>query len=228
MKVIVLLSGGTDSVCALYSSVEKYNVISAISVNYGAKHNHRELPYAAYHCEKLNIPHTVIKIDFIDKHFDSSLLKSGKNIPKGHFNEKDMQKIAVPFRNGIMLSMAAGFAESKGAKGIVIAAHSGNYSIYPDCRETFLKAMSDAICAGTYKGVKIIRPFVFMTKDQILRRGRELGVDFSKTWSCYEGTDIHCGECGTCLERREAFSSAGLADPTDYSSQEPLPSHPIN
>ena len=227
-KVIVLLSGGMDSVCALYYSAEKYEVVTALSFNYGSKHNHKELPYAAFHCKKLNIPHLVMNVDFIDKYFESNLLKSGEKIPKGQFSTENMKKTIVPFRNGIMLSIAAGFAECKGVEGIVIAAHSGEYSIYPDCREKFLKAMSAAVSSGSYTGIRIIRPFVFMTKDQIARKGRELGVDFSKTWSCYEGLDRHCGECGTCIERKGAFYSAGIADPTDYSAEVPLPPHPIN
>ena len=228
LNVVVLLSGGMDSVCALYQSKQKYNVISALSFEYGSKHNNKELPYAAYHCEKLEISHTIIKIDFIDNHFKSSLLKGGGHIHKGYSPESSQDKPIVPFRNGIMLSIAAGYAESRDGDGVVIGAHSGDYSAYPDCREKFLKIMSQAVCIGTYNKIKVIRPFVFMTKDQIIRKGRELDVDFSKTWSCNEGLDIHCGECCTCVGRRKAFSSARVADPTDYTSKNPLPLDPIN
>jgi len=228
LKVVVLLSGGMDSVCALYQSKEKYNVIFALSFDYGSKHNHKELPYASYHCEKLDIPHTIIKIDFIDDHFKSGLLKGGGYIQNGRYEGNSIKKTIVPFRNGIMLSIAVGYVESRGGNGVVIAAHSGDYSVYPDCREKFLKSMSQAVCVGTYNKIKIIRPFVFMTKDQIIRKGRELDVDFSKTWSCNEGMDLHCGECGTCIGRREAFNSARVADPTDYSSKKPLPLKPID
>ena len=218
-KVVVLLSGGVDSVCALYHSKEQYDVISALSFNYGRKHNHKELPHASYHCEKLNIPHVVVNIDFINKYFGNGLAENNINIPDSSFNKEDIKKHFVPFRNGIMLSIAAGFAESNGVLGVVIAAHSGDYSIYPDCREKFLKSMLHSIETGTYNGVKIIRPFVFMTKDQVTKIGRELGVDFARTWSCYKGNEKHCGECDTCIDRKNAFSSAGIADPTDYSDE---------
>jgi len=223
MKVVVLLSGGMDSVCALYYSKDKYNVVSALSFDYGSKHNKKELPFASHHCEKLNIPHTIIKIDFIDDYFKSNLLKNGK-----HFEEGSNDKTIVPFRNGIMLSIAAGYAESRDGKGIVIASHSGNYSDYPDCREKFLKLMSQSICAGTYNKIKVLRPFVFMTLEEVVRKGRELNIDFSQTWSCDDGMDIHCGECDTCIGRRGAFNSARVSDPTEYSFKEPLPLEPMD
>lgn len=227
-KVVVLLSGGMDSVCALYYSAKRYEVVVALSFNYGSNHSHKELPCASYHCEKLDIPHIVMDIDFIDKHFGESLLVGNEVYLPSYSNSNEVKKRAVPFRNGIMFSIAAGYAESKGAKGIVIATHSGEYSIYSDCREKFLKLMSQAIHAGTYNEIDIIKPFVFMTKDQVAKIGKEHGVDFSKTWSCCEGVDQHCGECDTCVERKSAFSSAGIADPTEYSSGDPLPPHPIN
>ena len=138
-----------------------------------------------------------------------------------------MKKTVVPFRNGIMLSIAAGFAESNAAQGLVIAAHAGDHAIYPDCREEFMKSMADAIRLGTYAQVEIIRPFITMTKAEIARHGHELGVDFAQTWSCYLGGEIHCGECGTCVERREAFLLAGVPDPTNYLSTASLPPRPV-
>ena len=156
----------------------------------------------------------------------SDLLKSGGEIPEGHYEAENMKQTVVPFRNAIMLSVACGFAESVGAEGLVIAAHGGDHAIYPDCREDFMRAMGDAIRLGTYAEVDLIRPFISMTKADIARRGHELGVDFSKTWSCYVGGEIHCGECGTCVERREAFQLAGLPDPTTYVSAGLLPARP--
>ena len=125
-----------------------------------------------------------------------------------------------------MLSIAAGCAESKGAEAVVIAAHSGDHAIYPDCREDFLRPMADAIRTGTYAGIELLRPFVAIDKAGIVRRGAALGVDFSRTWSCYKGGEIHCGTCGTCVERREAFLLAGVADPTIYAEMAPLPAKP--
>jgi 7-cyano-7-deazaguanine synthase len=125
-----------------------------------------------------------------------------------------------------MLAAAAGFAESAGAGGLVIAAHAGDHTIYPDCREDFMKAMGDAMKAGTYAGIELLRPFIALDKAGIATVGANLGVDFARTWSCYKGGTVHCGKCGTCVERREAFLQAGLVDPTKYEATPPLPAEP--
>ena len=225
-KVVVLVSGGMDSVAALYDAHREHQVVGALSFNYGSKHNHKEIPFAAWHCEKLGIPHRVIPLDFVGELFKSDLLKSGGAIPDGHYEEQTMKQTVVPFRNGIMLSIAGGYAESVEAQGLVIAAHAGDHAIYPDCREDFMRSMADAIRLGTYAQVEILRPFIRLTKAQIAARGHELGVDFSKTWSCYKGGGLHCGTCGTCVERREAFMVTGLPDPTAYAATSPLPPKP--
>lgn len=226
-KVVVLVSGGMDSVAALYHAQIEHEVVGALSFDYGSKHNHKEIPFAAHHCSQLDVPHRVITLSFINELFASDLLQSGGAIPDGHYEELTMKQTVVPFRNGIMLSISGGYAESVEANGLVIAAHAGDHAIYPDCRETFMKAMGDAIRLGTYAEVKLLRPFISLTKANIAARGHELGVDFSKTWSCYKGQDIHCGTCGTCVERREAFEVAGLQDPTVYASTAPLPAKPV-
>jgi len=225
-KVVVLVSGGMDSVAALYEARHRYAVVGAVSFDYGSKHNHKEIPYAEWHCKKLGIPHRTIRLGFVDELFKSDLLQSGGTIPDGHYQELTMKQTVVPFRNGIMLSIAGGYAESIEANGLVIAAHSGDHAIYPDCREDFMKSMADAIRLGTYAAVEILRPFIHNTKAEIARRGHELGVDFAQTWSCYKGSDIHCGTCGTCVERREAFMLAELPDPTVYLNTGPLPPRP--
>ncbi|MDD5723186.1 MAG: 7-cyano-7-deazaguanine synthase QueC [Syntrophales bacterium] len=225
-KVVVLVSGGMDSVTALYEADLKYHVVYGISFNYGAKHNSREIPFAAYHCRKLGIRHEVISLDFIARLFKSDLLETGGKIPEGHYEELTMKQTVVPFRNGIMMSIVAGFAESVGATGLVIAAHSGDHAIYPDCREDFMISMGEAIRLGTYVQVEVIRPFITMSKAEIAKRGLELGVDFSQTWSCYKGANLHCGKCGTCVERREAFILAKIKDPTAYEEIVPLPDKP--
>ena len=226
-KVVVLLSGGMDSVSALYEAHRAHNIVSALSFDYGSKHNHKEIPFAGFHSQQLGVPHRVIHLDFIEKLFKSDLLASGGAIPDGHYEQLTMKQTVVPFRNGIMLSIAAGFAESIEAQALVIAAHAGDHAIYPDCREDFMQAMTDAIRLGTYARIEILRPFIHSTKADIARRGHELGVDFSRTWSCYKGGSIHCGSCGTCVERREAFLLAGLPDPTAYANTAALPSKPI-
>lgn len=223
MKVIVLCSGGMDSVTALHWARREHHVVATVSFDYGAKHNPRELPFAAEHAAAAGIRHEVIALDFVNRLFASALLQSGGRIPDGHYEAQTMQQTVVPFRNAIMLAIACGVAESAGAEGLVIAAHGGDHAIYPDCREDFMQAMGEAMRLGTYAGIRLIRPFIAMTKGEIAALGAGLGVDFARTWSCYKGGTRHCGRCGTCVERREAFMLAGIPDPTDYDSTDPLP-----
>lgn len=223
---VVLVSGGMDSVTALYAAHAAGPVAWAVSFHYGSKHNDRELPFAAWHCARLHVPHRVIRLDFIGELFASDLLQGGGDIPEGHYEEETMKQTVVPFRNGIMLAVAGGFAESVGAGALVIAAHAGDHAIYPDCREGFMQSMAAALRLGTYAGIALERPFIALSKADIVRRGAEFGVDFSQTWSCYQGRETHCGVCGTCVERREAFTLAGVPDPTEYLQQPSLPPRP--
>ena len=218
MKTVVLLSGGMDSVTALYWARHENEVVGAVSFDYGAKHNHREIPLAAWHCAQMGIKHDIIDLGFMNQHFASDLLKSGGTIPEGHYADENMKKTVVPFRNGIMLSIACGLAESCGAEALVIAAHAGDHMIYPDCREDFMQSMATAMREGTYARIELLRPFIHRDKAGIAKLGETLGVDYGKTWSCYKGGDLHCGKCGTCVERIEAFVLAGLPDPTVYES----------
>jgi len=226
VKVVVLLSGGLDSVTALHHMAATEMVVAALSFDYGAKHNARELPCAADQCRSLRIPNRIVPLSFMAENFTSDLLKSGGTIPDGHYEEQSMRKTVVPFRNGIFLSLGTGYAESLGADAIAIAAHAGDHTIYPDCREDFLSPMSEAMKKGTYAKIKLLRPFVSMDKTAIVRRGVELKIDYAHTWSCYKGGILHCGTCGTCIERREAFLNAGVADPTPYVTTPPLPPKP--
>lgn len=226
MKVVVLCSGGMDSVTALYQARREHTVVASLSFDYGSKHNPRELPFAAEHAAALGIRHEVVKLDFMNRLFASDLLAAGGDIPDGHYEHANMKQTVVPFRNPIMLSIATGFAESIGAEGLVIAAHGGDHAIYPDCREEFMQAMSEAMRLGTYAGIKLLRPFITMDKGAIVRKGAQLGVNYARTWSCYKGGAVHCGTCGTCVERREAFIQAGIPDPTAYASLAPLPPKP--
>jgi 7-cyano-7-deazaguanine synthase len=226
MKVVVLCSGGMDSVTALHWARTKHEVRAALSFHYGAKHNDREIPFAVEHAKKLGVAHRIIPLDFIGQLFASDLLKTGGPIPEGHYASENMKRTVVPFRNGIMLAAAAGFAESIGAEGLVIAAHTGDHTVYPDCREDFMQAMGEAMRLGTDAGIQLLRPFIAMDKARIATEGARLGVDYARTWSCYKGGAVHCGKCGTCVERREAFQQAGLVDPTVYESTDPLPAGP--
>jgi len=216
MKLLLLLSGGLDSVTLLYETARHHELVMALSFDYGSKHNHQELPMAAHHCTKLNIPHVIIPLSFMSDYFKSDLLKSGGTIPEGHYEAETMQQTVVPFRNGIMLSIAAGLAESHGADGVAIAAHAGDHVIYRDCREAFFTSMASALSEGTDGAIQLLRPFVTMHKSEIVQCGSALGIDYAKTWSCYKGETIHCGRCGTCVERQEAFLLAEISDPTLY------------
>lgn len=216
MKVVVLVSGGMDSVTALHAAAREHEVVAGLSFDYGSKHNARELPFAAQHCARLGVAHEIVVLDFMDRLFKSDLLRSGGEIPEGHYEAENMRRTVVPFRNGILLSIAAGYAESVGAEGLVIAAHSGDHAIYPDCRETFMAPMGEAIRQGTYAGIEVLRPFIHERKEGIVAIGAQLGLSYADTWSCYKGDERHCGKCGTCVERREAFALAGVEDPTEY------------
>ena len=223
MKVCVLLSGGMDSVAAFYEVLGQHEVVACVSFDYGAKHNSREIPFAKLHADRNGVHHQIIRLDFINQLFKSDLLQSGGAIPDGHYAEQTMKQTVVPFRNGIMLAIAAGYAESVAAEALVIAAHSGDHAIYPDCREPFMQAMATAMGEGTYAKIQLLRPFIATDKTGIAKRGHQLGIDFSETWSCYKGGEIHCGVCGTCVERREAFILASLPDPTVYAQTPELP-----
>lgn len=202
-KSVIIYSGGMDSTVLLYNFKEQIKL--AISFNYGSKHNDREFEFAKYHTNLLNIEHIRISLDFIAEHFKSDLLKSGGEIPEGHYEDKSMERTVVPFRNGIMLSIVTGLAESKDLDSILIGNHFGDDAIYPDCRSNFINPMKLAIRNGTYKNIELLSPYVNITKRDIALIGKELNIDFSKTWSCYKGKDIHCSVCGTCVERREAL-----------------------
>jgi len=226
MKVVVLCSGGMDSVTALHWARRDHDPLAALSFDYGAKHNAREIPCAEAHAAALGIRHRTIALPFVNELFSSALLKSGGEIPEGHYQAETMRQTVVPFRNAILLSIAAGWAESIGGEGLVIAAHTGDHVIYPDCREEFMLAMGDAIRRGTFAGIRLLRPFIAIDKAGIVAEGTRLGVDYGNTWSCYKGGAIHCGRCGTCVERREAFVQAGVRDPTVYEALDPLPAGP--
>lgn len=139
---VLILSGGVDSTTLLYDEQER--IALAISFDYGSKHNAREIPFARMHCERLGIKHITIPLDFMTKYFVSSLLEGGEEIPEGHYADENMKSTVVPFRNGIMLSIAVGIAESNGLKYVMMANHGGDHTIYPDCRPEFVKAFDEA------------------------------------------------------------------------------------
>lgn len=211
---LIALSGGVDSTTLLYEYREE--VACAVGFDYGSKHNARELAAAKAICRELEIPYLIIPLAFIEEYFRSDLLLSGGEMQLGDYSEENMSSTVVPFRNGIMLSVLAGLAESRDLQQVLIANHFGDHAIYPDCRESFVKPMGEAITAGTSNGVKLVAPYTKLTKAEIVARGTRLGVPYGKTYSCYQGGERHCGRCGTCRERHDAFVANGLEDPTLY------------
>ncbi len=211
---ILVLSGGMDSTTMLYEYRDR--IALAVTFDYGSNHNAREIDCARRNCEALGVEHIVIPLQFMGQYFKSSLLEGADAIPEGHYADENMKSTVVPFRNGIMLAVACGLAESRGLKHVMLANHGGDHAIYPDCRQGFVEAMSDAMREGTYDGIIILAPYTSITKNDIACHGRDLGMDYGLTYSCYKGGEKHCGRCGTCVERREAMAAAGIADPTQY------------
>ena len=211
---VIIVSGGMDSTTLLYDRRDE--IALAISFDYGSNHNAREIAYAEMHCKRLGIEHITIPLDFMHKYFRSSLLEGADAIPEGHYADENMKSTVVPFRNGIMLAVAAGVAESRNMTKLLIANHGGDHTIYPDCRPEFISAMDSATNAGTYVGVRVVAPYTNITKGDIARIGKKLGIDYAETWSCYKGGEKHCGKCGTCVERKEALAYAGIEDTTEY------------
>lgn len=213
-KSLIVYSGGLDSTTLLWEYAT--DIALAVNFNYGSNHNAREAECARRNCKKLGIKLLEIDLDFMSRYFKSSLLESAEAIPEGNYDDDNMRSTVVPFRNGIMLSIAAGLAETYNLDKILIANHAGDHAIYPDCRPGFVDAMGRAISEGTYEGIRLVAPYTHLTKAQIVERGAQLGVDYADTYSCYRGQEQHCGTCGTCRERKEAFLLADIHDPTVY------------
>lgn len=211
---VIIVSGGMDSITLLYD--KKDEIALGISFDYGSNHNAREIPFAKMHCERLGIEHIIIPLDFMHQYFKSSLLQGADAIPEGHYADANMKSTVVPFRNGIMLAIAVGIAESRNLTKVLVANHGGDHTIYPDCRPEFISAIDAAASAGTYGNVKVCAPYTNITKTDIAAIGKHLGIDYAETWSCYKGGEKHCGKCGTCVERKEALKGAGIEDNTEY------------
>ncbi len=211
MKALLIYSGGMDSTVLLYR--HRSEIALAVTFTYNAKQDAQQLSCARWNCEALGIEHLVIPLDFMGKYFRSSLIEGGEDIPHADYDTSNMLSTVVPFRNGIMLSVAVGLAESRGLDTVLIANHAGDHDIYPDCRPSFISAIDAAAVAGTYAGVHIVSPFCEMTKRDIAVLGKSLDVPFEHTYSCYEGRQKHCGECATCRERKDALCGF---DPTEY------------
>lgn len=215
-KTVLIYSGGMDSTVLLYHLLDERHDMAALSIDYGQRHR-RELEAAKRITSRLGIEHHVADLSALRPLMaGSSQTSDGIAVPHGHYEAESMKLTVVPNRNMLMLSVAGAWAISRKSNFIAYAAHAGDHAIYPDCREEFVQPLAQALVNADWHRVDIIRPFISMTKAQICARGTALGVPFEETYSCYEGREKHCGRCGTCVERREAFKLAGITDPTAY------------
>jgi 7-cyano-7-deazaguanine synthase len=204
-----------DSFTLLHLARSRGLKVHALSFNYGQRHV-RELEAARAVCQAEGIPHKVIDIRAMSEVMAGSSLTSDAEVPEGHYEEDSMKSTVVPNRNMILLSLATGYAVTVGAGAVWYGAHGGDHAIYPDCRPEFVEKM-DAVCRlANYEPVGIEAPFMAMDKGEILAEGLKLGLDYSQTWTCYNGRDKACGRCGSCVERLEAFAAHGLEDPLAY------------
>lgn len=218
MKTVVLCSGGIDSVTLAWKVAAERSLDRLVSFDYGQRHR-REIERAAEVAERLGARHDVVDIRALAGFLTSALIAGAETaVPDGHYAQDNMKATVVPNRNAIMLSIAFGIAAGAKADAVGIAVHSGDHFIYPDCRPAFVEAFRamQACALEDMWDIGLYAPFVGTDKAGIVREGLKLGVPYEITWSCYKGGARHCGRCGTCVERREAFHLAGAPDPTDY------------
>jgi 7-cyano-7-deazaguanine synthase len=225
-KTIAVVSGGMDSATLLWRLRQKEkDEILAVSFDYGQKHM-KELTHAHELCRDLFIPWTQVDLVDLARLFsasDSALVTDTK-VPEGHYEDETMRQTVVPNRNSIMLNIAIGYAVAEKADRVATGVHAGDHAVYPDCRPMFISELSyltHIACKGFIDpNFYVYAPYVHMTKTQIAEEGKELGVPYEKTWSCYKGGVIHCGRCSTCVERLEALTDAGVEDKTKYEDTE--------
>ena len=214
-KAVVIYSGGMDSFTILNTALKEGYELYALTFDYGQKHK-KEIQFASQVCAELGVNHRIIDITAINQLLQSSSLTSDKEIPEGHYEAANMKSTVVPNRNMILLSLAIGYAVDIGANKVYYGAHSGDHAIYPDCRPDFVHAMNKVAKLANYEPVDIVTPFLNSTKGEILAAGLALGLDYGKTWTCYNGRDKACGKCGSCIERLEAFADNQATDPLSY------------
>ncbi len=220
MKALAIVSGGIDSVTLAYKLAHENQLGGLLSFDYGQRHK-KELQFAAHTATKLGSPHHLIDLTSITKHLKGSALTDDVEVPDGHYAAESMKQTVVPNRNAIMLAVAFGVAPAHDLDAVGMAIHAGDHFIYPDCRPDFanlFEQMEQKALDGFWK-IKLLTPFIGMSKGDIVRQAEVLGVPLAQTWSCYKGGAIHCGRCGTCVERREAFHLAEVEDPTKYADQ---------
>ena len=216
MKALVLFSGGLDSTVLATQMKQEAKETRLLSIDYGQRHA-KELDHSQKIADHLGLGHEILKLPQLGQILGgSSLTDKSIILPEGHYAEDSMKSTVVPNRNMILLALAGGHALSLGFDTIAYAAHAGDHTIYPDCRPEFANAMDKALGLADWKDLNLHRPYVEMTKSDLVSRGDQLGAPLHLTWSCYAGGEIHCGKCGTCVERKEAFELAKIPDPTKY------------
>ena len=218
-KTIAVISGGMDSITMLHDLDAQGHELEAISFNYGQRHS-KELELAKENASLLGIGHKVIEMAFMKELLSNSALTSEQAVPEGHYADENMKLTVVPNRNMIMASLAIGYAVNKNFNGIAMGIHSGDHAIYPDCRPEFQSALRTASLIANYEPIEVYAPYLYTDKTGIIKKGLEVGVDYSKTWTCYKGLEKACGLCGSCQERLEAFKNNGLEDPLEYDTRE--------
>ncbi len=214
-KCVLVYSGGMDSFTLLNDLISQDYEVHAVSFNYGQKHS-KELNYAITACKELGVQHKEVDVTSIRQLMEGSSLTSDIDVPEGHYEEDSMKATVVPNRNMVMMSMAISYAVSIGAESIGVGVHAGDHAIYPDCRPGFISAMAMVARVANYEKIRIIAPYLYMSKGEIAIRGKDLGVDYGLAWTCYNGRDKACGKCGACQERIEAMAMAGIEDPMEY------------
>ena len=220
-STILIYSGGMDSTVLLYELLKKDFLVRCLSIDYGQKHK-KELIQASEICHSLRVKQKLIDLSNLNGLFsNSSLVNTSQAIPEGHYEKDSMKATVVPNRNMILLSLATAWAINTKSDTVSYAAHSGDHAIYPDCREPFAAGMDSVMQLCDWQKITLNRPFVDFSKAEICQLGARLDVPFEKTWSCYKGLEKHCGRCGTCIERREAFHLAQVIDPTEYAKDAP-------
>lgn len=215
MRGVLLLSGGLDSAVALRFLLSKGHTLHCLTVRYGQKHD-KETGYAWTLAREANVPIDIVSLEGLSSLFDNSSLVGRGIVPDGHYTDESMKTTVVPNRNMILVSVALARCISLGYDTVYYSAHQGDHTIYPDCREAFVSSLDQTAQLCHFDPKRVICPFIHLIKADIVSIGSELGVDFKKTWSCYKGGRNHCGKCGTCVERREAFTLSGVSDPTEY------------
>lgn len=219
---IVIASGGLDSTVLAYWLASRSAELTLVSFDYGQRHR-VELSCAADIATLLGSPHEVVELSGVGRLLaGSALTDTAVSVPDGYYTDESMRVTVVPNRNAIMLDVAVAIAVARKADAVAFGAHAGDHAIYPDCRPEFVECFTRTARVANEgllaEDFGIVAPFLSLSKADIVHIGAELGVPFGRTWSCYRGEAVHCGTCGTCTERKEAFQQAGTPDPTTYRS----------